>query len=176
MGTLFSQPLNGRMRLTLRTWGSDQWALLASHVPGGLCPALVLHLATAHLPCPAPKCLLTPHVATRTTLVKVIASLSAAAPHSWPTFSSGTNHRQEYSVFIYYASCLPSWLEHKLHRYLDRNGEREGTQQPRAGGQVMAETLAAAMPQGCWGPRQRSVRACCVSAAWAAVGGSCRAT
>lgn len=56
---------------------------------------------------PASKCLLTPHVATRTMLVKVVSSLSDAAPHSWPTFSSGTNRYQEYSVFIYYASCLP---------------------------------------------------------------------
>lgn len=56
---------------------------------------------------PAPRCLLTPHVAARTTPVKVTSSLSDAVPHSWPPVSSGTDRHQEHSASIHYASGLP---------------------------------------------------------------------
>lgn len=34
------------------------------------------------------------------------------------------------TLVVHYASRLPSWLEQKLQRHLDRSGEREGIREP----------------------------------------------
>lgn len=127
------------------TCGSDQWAWPASHTPGRLCLALVLHLATAHLP---------PSVCSHLTwlLGPCWLKLYPLSPMLLPTPGRRfplapiaiKNTRYSFTMLLV---CLLARAEAPpVPRQEWRERRHSGTVSWRTG---MAETLTAALLQGC---------------------------